>query len=215
MRRPSSDRGRTCGACSCLSPMFVHVKRTQATLGLSVVFATVAMVRTDRALPCNLFDRRRVLQYAAQVLQHAAFSAAVRARTPGPSAWCCSTLHQVLRYAASGAAVRFDQVQSDASSAAVRARTLVRRCITPLACRGTLLSVDAVSSAAVRARTLGSALQHAALVLRYAASSAAVCRDHTPQYASGPSARRCSALYQVPQCVPQCAASGAVVRCDR
>ena len=123
--------------------MFVHVKRTQATLGLSVVFATVAMVRTDRALPCNLFDRRRVLQYAAQVLQYAAFSAAVRART------------------------------------------------------------------------LGSALQHAALVLRYAASSAAVCRDHTPQYASGPSARRCSALHQVPQCVPQCAASGAAVRCDR
>ena len=103
--------------------MFVHVTRTQATLGLSVVFATVAMVRTDRALPCNLFDRRRVLQYAAQVLQYAAFSAAVRARTPGPSAWCCSALHQVLRYAASGAAVRFDHVQSDASSAAVRART--------------------------------------------------------------------------------------------
>ena len=86
--------------------MFVHVKRTQATLGLSVVFATVAMVRTDRALPCNLFDRRRVLQYAAQVLQYAAFSAAVRARTPVPSPGvavrcikCCGTLHQGPQYA--------------------------------------------------------------------------------------------------------------------
>jgi hypothetical protein len=166
-------------------------------------------------LPCNLFDRRRV----AAVRCSSAAVRCVQCRSTRPDS---RTLGLVLQYAASSAAVRCIRGRSKLRSSTerfIKCRstrwTLVRRCITPLACRGTLLSVDAVSSAAVRARTLGSALQHAALVLRYAASSAAVCRDHTPQYASGPSARRCSALYQVPQCVPQCAASGAVVRCDR
>ena len=86
--------------------MFVHVKHTQATLGLSVVFATVAMVRTDRAC---LVTCSTVVECCSTLLKCCSTLRSVPQYAPGlpdprPGVAvrcikCCCTLHQGPQYA--------------------------------------------------------------------------------------------------------------------